>query len=62
MTRISIQPILDAKPDVKTTDIGAVVDTLIPSSHKWKNPSKPAVHRIAAGKDIKTAIPYGQSV
>ncbi|VEU22731.1 DEKNAAC103793 [Brettanomyces naardenensis] len=41
---------------------GAATAAFEHSSERWKAPSKPAMHQMAARNDIRKAIPSGQSV
>src|SRR5271169_4254152 len=62
MTSCSAQPIMPPTPEVSTMALGDAMFALLHSSERWKGASYPDMVQMTATKDMRMAIPSGQSV
>src|SRR5208282_142314 len=62
MTSCKAHPRIPPTPEVRTIARGEAMFALLHSSERWNGASYPDMVQITATKDIKIAIPSGQSV
>src|ERR1700685_1498666 len=62
MTSCNAQPIIPPTPDVRTMALGDAMLALLHSSERWKGASYPDIVQMTATKDMRMAMPSGQSV